>query len=931
MSIRTGAVRVLHLDDSPLDAELIRERLVADDAGAWDFVHVEGRGAFERAVAAASYDLILTDYSIPGYDGLAAIELAHRAHPETPVIVISGTLSEEEAVAALRAGATDYIFKQRLQRLAPAARRALSEAAERRRRREAEASVKQLSEGFSQLAANSADIFWMRSVRTGEFVFVSPSVTRVWEAGPEAFHANPRTWMEAIHPDERERVRRAFETWIAGTAPRFDEEYRVVRRDGSVSWIQDGGTRLADSTGASEYVSGVARDVTEKREAHRQIVESEKRFRATFEQAAVGITFIDFAGRRLRVNQRYCEIVGYSADELMSGARATHPEDAAASRLRRDELARGAASTNRALKRYVRKDGRVVWCDVTNSLVRNADDKPVYILTVIQDATERVNAQQKLAETEELLRSSISSMAEGFLVADTQGRILATNPNAGRILGFPTQELVGRRVTDPAFVAIREDGTPYTLAERPFSKALATGEPQVDAVMGMRRATGEIAWVCLNATPLLTPDRSGIRGVVLTFHDITEVRRAQQEIGELNASLERKVQDRTLALASETAKLRAVLDTAADAIITIDERGTMLSCNRAAEKMLGYPTSDIVGVNVSRIMPEADARLHDGGLNRYLRSGDSGIIGTSGREVPVRRRDGSVFPARLSISEGMDGDRRFFTGILHDITELKRREQQVLRLNADLEQRAAQAEAANRELEAFSYSVSHDLRAPLNAIGGFAEALSDSCSERLDQRGHHFLQRIRAGAERMDALIDDLLSLARISRADLVASDVDLAPLASEIMAEIAEGQPGRKSRLSVASDLRAFADRGLMRVVFANLLGNAWKFSGNREQTVIEVGRLPREGASDVFYVKDNGAGFDKGYASRLFTAFQRLHGQSEFPGSGIGLATVRRVIERHGGEVWAESVEGEGATFYFSLPKSPASIANLDGQRPS
>jgi len=917
------AVRVLHLDDSRLDAELVRERIVADDGGAWEFLHVLGREDFEEAVLAREFDLILTDYRIPGYDGHMAVEFAHRIQPETPIIVISGTVSEEDAVAALRAGATDYVFKQRLQRLAPAARRALAEAGERRRRREAEASVKLLAQGFTQLAAKSADIFWMNSLRPERVVFVSPSVERTWELKPEVFHADPRAWVKSIHAEERGRVESAFEAWLEGRAAHFEEEYRVVRPDGSARWVHDSGTRLTDSSGAVDYVSRIARDITDSREAYRRIAESEQRFRATFEQAAVGIMFVDFGGHRERVNQRYCEIVGYSPEELLAGMTITHPDDLAETIARREEIVHGEVSTNRAVKRYIRKDGRIVWCDVTNSLVRDADDKPQYILTVIQDVTDRVAFRQRLAETEELLRLTITSMAEGVMVQDHELRILTLNPSAERIIGSSSAQVAGRLSSDPVFDIVHEDGTPFPDGERPSARALATGQPQMDVPMGFRRPDGELIWICVNATPLRLLGENRLCGVVSTFHDITQSKRAAEEIRELNASLEHKVEERTRALATETAKLRAVLDTAADAIISIDERGIILSANRATETMLGYSSDEVVGRPVNRLMPEFDAQMHDGYLRRYVQTGEAHVVGTSGREVPVRRKDGSVFAARISISEGRDGGRRFFTGILQDITELKDRERQVLRLNTDLELRAAQAEAANRELEAFSYSVSHDLRAPLHAIGGFAEALSENCADRLDPRGLHFLQRIRAGAERMEALIDDLLSLARISRAQLRASDVDLAAIASEVMAEIAEREPGRKYRFHAEPGLRAYGDARLLRVALTNMLGNAWKFSRGREETLIEVGRLSPEVTAEVFYVRDNGAGFDPAHGSRLFAAFQRLHGQAEFPGTGIGLATVRRVIERHGGRVWAEGTVGEGATFYFSLPRDPASLS--------
>ncbi len=233
----------------------------------------------------------------------------------------------------------------------------------------------------------------------------------------------------------------------------------------------------------------------------------------------------------------------------------------------------------------------------------------------------------------------------------------------------------------------------------------------------------------------------------------------------------------------------------------------------------------------------------------------------------------------------------------------------------ELEARSRELAAANKELEAFSYSVSHDLRAPLRAIDGFSKALLTGYPNKtLDEKGIHFLQRVRTGTQKMASLIDDMLHLARVTRSTLKRQDISLTTIAGDVGAELARRHPDRKVRLDVEDGLQASADSHLVTIVFENLLGNAWKFTGKNEDARIEVGRRSN-GDEAAYYVRDNGAGFNMQYAEKLFGAFQRLHTDSEFEGTGIGLATVQRIVTRHGGRIWAEAEEGRGATFYFTL----------------
>jgi light-regulated signal transduction histidine kinase (bacteriophytochrome) len=259
------------------------------------------------------------------------------------------------------------------------------------------------------------------------------------------------------------------------------------------------------------------------------------------------------------------------------------------------------------------------------------------------------------------------------------------------------------------------------------------------------------------------------------------------------------------------------------------------------------------------------------------------------------------------------------TQLHQQIQEREKASDEILRLNTQLEQRVtertAELERANGELEAFSYSVSHDLRTPLRAIDGFSQALLEDYADQLDETGRNYLARVRAGAQRMGHLIDDLLKLAKVSRAELHPLTIDLSEIARKIVDELREANPERRVAVNITSGLTAHGDAQLLRIALENLLNNAWKYSGKRNQAEIEFGMRTRNGEA-CYFVEDNGAGFDMAYASKLFGAFQRLHDAKEFPGTGVGLATVQRIIHRHGGHIWAEAVLDKGSTFYFTLP---------------
>jgi PAS domain S-box-containing protein len=352
--------------------------------------------------------------------------------------------------------------------------------------------------------------------------------------------------------------------------------------------------------------------------------------------------------------------------------------------------------------------------------------------------------------------------------------------------------------------------------------------------------------------------------------------------------------------------LRAIVDAATDGIVSADAGGDIIQVNRAAEEMFGYPTSELLGRPLTILMPERFHDAHRAGFMRFLTTGEARVIGHT-VELAGLRKDGREFPIELSLAASRTADGILFTGIIRDITWRR------AAARALAEQRA-QLEAVNAELEAFSYSVSHDLRAPLRGIQGFSQVLLQDCHDQLNDDGRDALRRICAAVQRMDQLIDAMLALSRVTRDELHREMVDLSAVARAVASDLLKQDPGRDVEFVIQPDVTVHGDPRLLRVVLENLLGNAWKATARRSRGRIEFG-VSGENGSPTFFVRDDGMGFDTAYAQKLFTALHTLHRRTEFPGTGIGLATVQRIVTRHGGTVSATGAPDKGATFYFTL----------------
>ena len=379
-------------------------------------------------------------------------------------------------------------------------------------------------------------------------------------------------------------------------------------------------------------------------------------------------------------------------------------------------------------------------------------------------------------------------------------------------------------------------------------------------------------------------------------------------------------------LSMREAEISAILDSAPMLMLLVDQDRRVVKSNRAAADFAGRGVADMIGLRAGEALRCLNS-LSDGGCGSgpvcnlcLIRNTviDTLETGQSHSQVewrlPFVREECTEELAFLVYTSLLDLPQRKVLLFIQDVTDLKRSEERISNLNAALSQRASELEAANRELESFSYSVSHDLRAPLRSMDGFSQAILDDYADKLDPPGKEFLKHIRASSQLMANLIDDLLDLSRISRTELNLEPVDLSQLASEVAVELKMSQPERKVEFQITPGLTGFGDRALLKLVFDNLMGNAFKFTGKLPLARIEFGSVFKQG-EPTFFVRDNGIGFDMAYAEKLFKPFQRLHSAREFPGTGIGLASVQRIINRLGGKVWAEGALEKGATFYFCL----------------
>jgi PAS domain S-box-containing protein len=476
---------------------------------------------------------------------------------------------------------------------------------------------------------------------------------------------------------------------------------------------------------------------------------------------------------------------------------------------------------------------------------------------------------------------------------------------------------------DDIIEAVNAGADSYTI--KPYTEASLLG--RVNSLLSRptrsRSAAGEALEVEYRGrTHRITSEPQQMLNLLLSVYENTllqnrELRATQAELSALNESLEEKVRERTAALRESEARFRATFEQAAVGIAHVAPDGHWLRVNQRLCDIVGYTQEEIQSLTFKDLTHPDDVEASLAGMQQLL-AGQSGSHRNQKRYI-LRNGDVVWVYQTMALVRQADGSPDYFISVIEDISERKAAEAAVLQLNAELERRVeartAELQAANTELESFTYAVSHDLRAPLRAMNGFSAILTREYGGSMSGEGRHFLEQIRTGAQHMGELIDGLLALARSTRGEIRHDSVDLSALAERILAELARAEPDRKVAWEVEDGLVARGDARMLEAMMTNLLSNAWKYTTRTPRPRIRFFAEERDGHR-CYCVADNGAGFDMSYAGRLFQPFQRLHRQDQFPGLGIGLATVKRIVERHGGKIQAQGKPGEGAVFYFNLP---------------
>jgi PAS domain S-box-containing protein len=896
-------VRILHIDDNyaaggAVEMELERRQYPSSVR------FVTKKAEFLDAIARQAFEVILVDLRMsPDFEGEEALQLARSRCPGIPCIVLAETLEEEQAIKAVADGAADYVLKDNLCRLVPAIERARADARKSRQGAEAEQKLCRVTEKLQQVQKELGENKRVQE----EWRVAEESYRRVFDAMTEAAALFDLVYdgsgavvdcmFRGMNPAFEFLVGAKKSEHLGSPASEFFGDVLHLDLFHRVAVTGQPGLYETYAPSIGKYivisvvpsgrrsVAAILTDITERKEMEEALLRTQHRLSLTQEAARIGIFDWNITTGQTVWTPELAKLFGISVPghrhTFEDWSRLIHPDD----RLRVERTIRDWLLSDRNEERLeyqlIRPDGNVHWMELLARLVRDSEGRPIRMIGTNLDITERKRGEEALHRSNDKMRKILESIHDAFYSLDENWRFTYVNQRACELWKKKPEELIGQNIWE-----VFSLGT-ETMAYREMHRAMEEERE------GVFETYSEVikSWVHVRVYPT-------DEGIAVYVLDITDRKKAEE-------SLRRSEQ-----------LYRAIGETINWGIWVCDPDGKNIYVSPSFLKMVGMTQEECSEFGWGNVLHPDDAEETIAAWKECSRTGtfwerahrfkgaDGKYHHVLARGIPVRDERGAI---------------TCWAGINLDIDEMMEKGEEMKRL---VEQRTQELVTATQELESFSSSVPHDLKAPLRVIGGFARLLLDGQSEQLNKKQREYLQLIMENADQMNDLVDALLTFSRVTRQVAHMTKVDVHTLVQSIVEqeERAIGAPGNSSAVSVnIGELPdAMADPVLLRQVFANLISNALKSTRMVPEPRIEIGARVEED-SLIYFVSNNGVGFSPAAGKKLFDVFQHLHAQSQFEGTGVGLASVRKIVERHGGKVWAEGEEGKGATFYVALPRQP------------